>query len=115
MESAPRFQAIKCGMLLQALLVEIRNLSFQEGNAKRINDLADLSHNIPEFLLGWNDYVLGYLREGMLDYCRRYHPDIAPETHRYVRLLDMDEATFEALYGERLTSGRLVAARDTAI
>ena len=57
-----RFLVEKYGKLLQDVLVEIRNLSYQEGNAKRINDLADLTHNIPEFLVGWNDHVLGYLR-----------------------------------------------------
>jgi hypothetical protein len=88
----------KCGKLLQDVLVEIRNLSFQEGNAGRINDLADLTHNIPEFLVGSNDYVLSYLRHGLVDYSRKYHPEIDPEKSRYVMLLDMDETMFNDLY-----------------
>ena len=93
-----RFLAEKCGKLLQDVLVEIRNLSSQEGNAKRINDLADLTHNIPEFLLGWNDYVLGYLRAGLIEYAQKYQPSIDPEKSRYVMLLDMDAAKFNELY-----------------
>jgi hypothetical protein len=88
----------KCSKLLQDVLVEIRNLSYQEGNAKRINDLADLTHNVPEFLAGLNDYVLNYLRDGLLEYARKYHANIDPEKSRYVMLLDMDEATFNDLY-----------------
>ena len=88
----------KCGKLLQDVLVEIRNLTYQEGNAERVNCLADLTHNIPEFLVGWNDYTLSYLRSGFIEYARKYSPNIDPEKSRYVMLLDMDEATFSELY-----------------
>ncbi len=93
-----RFLVEKCAILLQNVLVEIRALSTGDGRAKQINDLADLTHNVPEFLVGSNDHVLGYLRAGLLDYARKYYPSIAAEKHRYVMLLDMDEATFTDLY-----------------
>ena len=88
----------KCGQLLQDVLVEIRNLTYQEGNAKRVNDLADLTHNLPQFMVGRDEYVMGYIRQGFLDYARSYYPDIAPESHRYVRLLDMDVDEFNDGY-----------------
>jgi len=88
----------KCGKILQDVIVEIRDLSWEDGHAKQINDLADLTHNIPEFLIGLNDHVLGYLRRGFMEYARKYHPRIEPETSRYVMLLDMDEVTFNGLY-----------------
>ncbi len=88
----------KCGQLLHALLVEVRMLSYEEGNARRINDLADLTHNVPLFMVGCDEYVMGYLRDGLVAYARKYHPDIAPEQHRYVQLLDMDEAAFAEQY-----------------
>ena|SRR5579872_3451683 len=97
-DSERSFLMQKYGQLLQDVLVDIRNLSFQEGNDKRINDLADLTHNIPEFLVGLNDYVLGYLRQGFVNYARKYLPENDPEKCRYVTLLDMDETTFNDLY-----------------
>ncbi|SRR6185312_446612 len=96
-----RFLVLKFGKILQDVLIEIRNLSFQEGNARRINELADLTHNIPEFLVDWSDYVLAYLRDGFLEYARKYYPGIDPEKSRYVMLFDMDESTFNDLYHPR--------------
>ncbi|HEY1187404.1 MAG TPA: hypothetical protein VGE74_07080 [Gemmata sp.] len=92
-----RFFVEKCAKLLQDVLVEIRALSYEEGRAQQINDLADLAHNVPEFLTGGNDYVLTYLRAGLVSYARKHHPDLDPEQHRFVRLFDMDEATFTDL------------------
>ncbi|MFO0800613.1 MAG: hypothetical protein U0804_24380 [Gemmataceae bacterium] len=88
----------KCGVLLHDVLVELRVLSFQEGNAKRINDLTDLTHNVPLYMVGRDDFVMGYLRAGFLDYARKYHPEADPAHSRYVALLDMDEPTFAGLY-----------------
>jgi len=92
------FLVEKCAKLLQDVLVEIRGLSWEDGHAKQINELADLTHNIPEFLGGQNDDVLVYLRAGLIQYARKYHPGIDPEAHRYVALLDMDETTFNNLH-----------------
>jgi hypothetical protein len=88
----------KCAKLLQDVLIEIRNLSYQEGNAERINYLADLTHNVPQFIVGCDDHVLRYLRSGCIAYAQKYHPNIDPEQSRYVMLLDMDETTFNDLY-----------------
>jgi hypothetical protein len=88
----------KCGKLLQDVLVEIRALTWEEGHTQQINDLADLTHNVPQFMVGRDDYVLDYLRAGFVAYARKYHPQSDPERNRYVMLLDMDEATFHDLY-----------------
>jgi hypothetical protein len=84
----------KCGQILHDLLVQIRNLSGQEGNAQWINDLADLAHNIPLFMTGRDDTVERWLRGALIDYARKYHPDIDPASHRYARVLDMTEDEF---------------------
>lgn len=97
-DSERRLLVEKCGKLLQDVLVEIRALSWEEGHAQQINDLADLTHNVPQFMVGRDDYVLGYLRTGFIAYARKYHPQSDPERNRYVMLLDMDEATFNDLY-----------------
>lgn len=93
-----QFLISKCGKLLQDVLVEIRTLTWEEGNAKQVNDLADLTHNLPEWMVGRDEYVMNYLRAGFVNYAKKYFPDIDPECHRYVALLDMDEATFTDLY-----------------
>ena len=88
----------KCGQILHQALIEIRNLSYQEGQAERIGDLADLTHNIPLFMVGRDDSLPDHLRTEFMAYARKYHPEIDPERSRYVMLLDMDEATFHDLY-----------------
>jgi hypothetical protein len=97
-DSERGFMVQKYGHLLQDVLVEIRNLSVQEGNAERINYLADLAHNIPEFLIGLSDHVLSYLRDGFMEYSRKFQPDIDPEKSRHVMLMDLDETTFNEIY-----------------
>lgn len=97
-----QLMVLKCGKILQDVLVEIRALSWEEGHTKRINDLADLTHNLPMFLVGLDDFVMGYIRNGLLDYARAYCPDVKPELHRFVQLFDMDEVTFRELHCRRL-------------
>lgn len=97
-DSERRFMVEKCAKLLQDALVEIRALSWEDGHAKQINDLADLTHNVPELLVGWNDHALDYLRAGFVEYARKHHAGQDPEKDRYVVLLDMDETTFTDLY-----------------
>jgi hypothetical protein len=97
-EQERRFMIEKCGHLLQCVLVEIRNLSFSEGNGKQIHKLADLTHNIPIFMIGGDDSLLTYIRNGFLDYSRSYQTALRPEMSRYVQLLDMDEPTFAELH-----------------
>ena len=93
-----RFLVEKYTQILHAVMVEIRNLSFREGNAKRINDLTDLTHNIPLFMVDQDPFVMDYLRDGLIEYARKYYPDIDPVMSRYVMILDMDEASFAKLY-----------------
>jgi hypothetical protein len=88
----------KCGQLLHDVLVEVRNLSLQDGQTRRINDLTDLVHNIPLFMIGRDDHVLSYLRSGFVEYGRKYCPETDPAQGRYVTLLDMDEAAFAERY-----------------
>ena len=84
----------KCGEILAAALVEIRTLSFEEGHSKQINDLADITHNIPRFMVGRDESVPKFLRESFVEYALKYHPDTDPAFSRYVWILDMDEAAF---------------------
>lgn len=93
-DSERRLLIEKCAEILHQVLVEIRNLSYQEGNAKRINDLTDLTHNIPLLMVDRDSSVMNYLRKGLVDYARKYQPGIDPAMSRYVMILDMDEVTF---------------------
>lgn len=110
-DSERRFMVEKYGKLLQDALVEIRNLTFEEGHAKRVNDLADLTHNIPQFIVGRDDHVLDYIRAGLLEYARKYHPEADPDLSRYVILLDMDEPTFKDLYRDDWPGGAQSSTR----
>jgi hypothetical protein len=97
-DSERRLLVLKCGKLLQDVLVEIRTLTFEEGHYEQVNDLADLTHNIPMFMVGLDDFAGECLRECFVDYVRKYSPNVLPEDHRYVMLLDMDEMSFKQLY-----------------
>ena len=90
----------KCGEILHRALTEIRSLtwSWEDGNQKRIEDLSDITHNLPRFMTGRDEYALAGLRECFVDYARRYWPDADPARTVYVSILDMDEATFADLY-----------------
>jgi hypothetical protein len=88
----------KCSEILHLLLVEIRNLSYEDGNAARINMLADIAHNIPHFMVGQDDFVPDYLRSEFVKYARKYHPDTDPAFNQYVYILDASAATFRELY-----------------
>lgn len=97
-ESERKLIVEKCGKLLQDVLVEIRALSWEDGHSQQINDLADLTHNIPQFMVGRDDFVLKYLRSGFAEYVLKYFPNTPLDQHRYIELLDMDETTFRELY-----------------
>jgi len=98
LEHERSFLIEKCGHLLQTVLVEISNLSFVEGHASQIHELADLTHNIPIFMIAGDGDLLGQIRNGFIDYARNYQPAMKPEMSRFVQLLDMDELTFNSLY-----------------
>jgi hypothetical protein len=86
----------KCGELLHRVLVEIRALtwSWEPGNERLIEELADLAHNIPLFMVGRDDTVPKWLRAAVVEYARKRWPQTNPEETWFVQLLDMDEATF---------------------
>lgn len=97
----------KLGELLYRALVAVRNQTCpplgSEDALRRdeVNDLADLLHNIPRYLVGHDEYAVDsfeQFRGAVVDHVRRFHPDIDPTDHEYVRLLDMDPATFLARY-----------------
>jgi hypothetical protein len=88
----------KCGWILHHLLVEIRALSWQAGNEQRINDLADLAHNVPLFMIGRDSFVHEYLRKGFLELASKYLPKRGPDADRYISIIDMDEVTFSEVF-----------------
>ena len=88
----------KCARVLQAVVVEIRMLSYEAGHEKQINDLADVVHNVPLYLIGRDEFVAEYIRGGLLDHARQFHPEYPPEAYYPVMILDMDEASFTDLY-----------------
>jgi len=88
----------KCGKILHHALIDIRNLALRSGNEAQIGALADLVHNVPQFMTGRDMFGTDGLRAGFIAYARKYHPNIDPVTNRYVVLLDMDEASFSNEY-----------------
>lgn len=96
----------KLGELLHTALVMIQNWTCPPipGVADRreeLNDLADLLHNIPRYVVGHDEYAIDsfeQFRGAVIDHVRRFYPAIDPEQHRYVQLLDMDAETFVARY-----------------
>ncbi len=88
----------KCGVLLQMILVAIRELSREKGQDRKIFELADLAHNIPRFMVGHDDHVGAWLREGLMEYAEMFHPELPPEMSRFVMIFDMNESDFHACY-----------------
>jgi hypothetical protein len=111
----------RIGELLHVALVEIRYFTFPPlpdtpDRREEINDLADLLHNLPRYVVGHDEYAIDspeQLREAVLKHVRRFYPDIDPAEHRYVQLLDMDDETFLQRYRDNLwgASVRLASAR----
>ena len=95
-DSERRLLIDKCGEILHRVLVDIRALtwSWEPGHEKQIEELSDLTHNLPQFMVGRDDFALTGLRAGFVDYARRYWPKSDPAKTFYVELLDMDEAAF---------------------
>lgn len=90
----------KCGELLHRALTEIRFLTWcwEPGNEKWIEELSDLTHNLPRFMIGRDDHAVTGLREAFVAYGRRRWPEAPPEQTEYVKLLDMDAAAFAEQY-----------------
>jgi hypothetical protein len=90
----------KCAQLLYRIFIDIRALSYEEGNAEKINDLADLAHNIPLFMVGRDDSVGTWLRSACVRHAKKTWPHLEPEQTVYVRILDMDEEEFYEMHGK---------------
>lgn len=96
----------KLGELLHMALVVVRNYTYPPipedlDRREEVNDLADLLHNIPRFIVGHDEHAIhsfDQFRGAVIDHVRRFYPDIDPTTHRYVHLLDLDAETFRNRY-----------------
>jgi hypothetical protein len=96
----------KLGELMYRALVTMRNATnpATPGEPERrseLNDLADLLHNIPRFIVGHDEHAIDsfeQFRGAVIDHVRRFFPSIDPAKHMYIQLLDMDEEVFLARY-----------------
>jgi len=96
----------RLGELLYRGLVQIRAatevpIPREPDRREEINDLADLLHNIPRFVVGHDEHAIDsfdQFRGAVIDHVRRFYPAIDPAQHQYVRLLDMDAEAFLAVY-----------------
>jgi hypothetical protein len=95
-----RLMVNKCGELLHRTLIDIRALTWdwEPGNEKWIEELSDLTHNLPHFMVGTDDDSITGLRGAFVRFARRRWPHTDPEQTEYVRLLDMTEAEFDETY-----------------
>jgi hypothetical protein len=96
----------KFGELLHIALVVIRNATYppipgDQDRRAELNDLADLLHNIPRYIIGHDEHAIDsfeQFRGAVVEHVRRFYPDIDPNRHRYVQLLDLDAETFANHY-----------------
>jgi hypothetical protein len=92
--------------LLHVILVRIRAGTWpQQPGApdprEELNDLADLSHNLPRYIVGHDEFAVRsfeQLRAEVVKHVRKFCPNIDPAQHHYVQLLDMDAETFLSRY-----------------
>jgi hypothetical protein len=90
----------RIGEILHWAFVSIRNSTYpllpdEVDERDRINDLADLLHNLPRYIVGSDEHAIDsveQLRSTVVQHVSRFHPTIDPEQHRMVRFLDMDES-----------------------
>ena len=93
----------KIAELLYRALVTIRNATYtpipgDEDRRAEINDLADLLHILPHYLVGVDQLAIdspSQLRAAVVDHVKRFYPNIEPDEHHWVRILDMDFGTFQ--------------------
>ncbi len=90
----------KCSQILYLVLVDIRAMTWgwESKHQKWIEELSDLNHNLPRFILGRDDFAITGLRESFMEYSRRRWPTSDPTKTKYVVILDMDEETFSEMY-----------------
>lgn len=94
----------KLGELLYHALVTIRNHTYpplpgEPDRRDEVNDLADLLHNMPRFIVGHDEYAMTsfeQFRGAVVGHVRRFYPSTDPAAHQYVSILDMDAETFFA-------------------
>jgi len=83
----------KCAELLHMVLREIRNLSYEAGNEKRIHALSDLMHNVPRFMVGRDEGGADNLREQFEDFEKTHG-----RTEGYLDVLSMDQTDFDQIF-----------------
>jgi hypothetical protein len=82
--------------------VTIRNAVYvgnenEEDRREEINNLADLMHNLPRYIVGHDEHAIDsfeQLRVAVVEHVKRFHPKMNPAEHHYVQLLDMDAEEF---------------------
>ena len=94
--------------LLHALFLRIRFCTYEAclkvdrvAPTAEINDLADLAHNLPRYIVGHDEHAivsLAELREAVVGHVRRFYPSIDLAEHLYVTVLDMDAGLFLRRY-----------------
>ena len=96
----PDLPVTRCGELLHRILLDIRQLCWnnEPDEIKWIEDLADISHNLPRYMNGTDDYAIQGLRECFIHHVKKRWPNTIPEQSIYVRLFDMTDEEFEQAY-----------------
>jgi hypothetical protein len=92
--------------LLHYASVRIRSLTYpvgveEESPEEEINDLTDLLHNLPRYIVGHDEYAIDsqtQLREAVVEHVKRFYPTVDPAQHFYVQILDMDGEVFLQRY-----------------
>ena len=97
----------KIGVLLQDSLVRIRSYTYdpkanEEDHSKEINDLTDILHNLPKYIVGLDEQAIDsheQLRAALLLHVKRFFPKTKPpELHRYIEILDLEPEAFQTRY-----------------
>ena len=94
----------RIGELLHLFFVDIRAYTVGSGEPNRmaeLNRLADLAHNLPRYIVGHDEHALTSherLRWLVVRHVGKFYPEMDPERHPYVKLLDLDADTFLARY-----------------
>ena len=97
----------RIGELLHMFFVQIRLCTYPlvvaSGEVDRtaeLNDLANLAHNLPCYIVGHDEHALDShdsLRDQVIYHVRKFYPNLAdPTKHQYVAVLDLDADTFLA-------------------
>jgi hypothetical protein len=78
--------AAHLGLILHRMLVDIRNVSYQPGEEKWINRLADVAEIIPLQFINRHEGYLTTIAEGIRQWAVK-----EPRARRYAMILDMTE------------------------